>query len=257
MKSFTKIDVSEAQLEELVRRHCGTIEEGLTYLDHQMQTAGGRLDVLFVDRNKALVVAELKVVQDDGMLVQCLDYYDYATMHVETITRLYKDHSIDPAKKVRLFLIAPEFSPTLINRCKWLDLQVSLYSFTCLRFENEKDIYPVFAERTIPNVPETIEVSRIEDHLDYITDGTVRAKVGSLLDEIKEWKPGCILLDPKKYSISMKASNRVFAYLSPRQRHFIIETYSDENQWKAYPIKTDDDLANVKAIMRAAMERRV
>jgi hypothetical protein len=126
-----------------------------------------------------------------------------------------------------------------------------------LRFENEKDVYPIFSERSIPNLPETIVVSSIKDRLDYFTDGNVRAKVISMLDEIKEWKSGCILLDPKKYSISMKVNNRVFAYLSPRQRHFIIETFSDEDQWKAYPIKTDEELNNIKLTMRAAMEKRV
>jgi RecB family endonuclease NucS len=62
--------VSEAVLEDLVRRDAGLIEEGLVYVDHQKPTAGGRLDVLLADSGKSLVVAELKVVQDDGMLLQ-------------------------------------------------------------------------------------------------------------------------------------------------------------------------------------------
>jgi len=256
MKSYTKVDVPETLLEELVRQHCGAMEEGLTYLDHQMQTTSGRLDVLMVDDVKALVVAELKVAQDDKMLGQCLDYYDYVTDHIETIARLYKDHLIDPGKKVRLLLIAPEFTSTLVNRCKWLDLRVSLYTYACLKFEGENDLVPIFTERAIPDLPQVVEVLHIEDHLKYIIDATVREKVRSLLDEVKGWKPDGILFDPIKYSISMKVNNRVFAYLSPRQRHFIIGTYSDEDQWKDYPIKTDDDLANIKITMRAAMERR-
>ncbi len=42
MKPYKKIDVSEQQLEDLVRRHTGTIEEGLDFLDHQKQAAGGQ-----------------------------------------------------------------------------------------------------------------------------------------------------------------------------------------------------------------------
>jgi len=67
MKKYTKADVSEQELEDLVRRHTAFIEEGLVYVDHQRSAAGGRLDVLMVDSGKSLVVAELKVVQDDGM----------------------------------------------------------------------------------------------------------------------------------------------------------------------------------------------
>lgn len=106
MKRYTKADVSEQKLEDLVRQHADMIEEGLVYVDHQKQTAGGRLDVLLVDSGKSLVVAELKVLQDDGMLLQGVDYYDYVTAHVEAFARLYQKDGIDPTQEVRLFLIA-------------------------------------------------------------------------------------------------------------------------------------------------------
>ena len=257
MKSYTKGDVSEQQLEELVRRHSPQIEEGLAFVDHQKQAAGGRLDVLMVDSGKSLVVAELKVIQDDGMLVQGLDYYDYISSHLESFARQYKAHSIDPAQKARLFLIAPDFSQRLVGRCKWLDLPISLFTYNCLKFEDEEDLLPIFMEREIPTPPEIASVSHIENHLAYITDEKVRAVVSSLLEEIKNWRPGNISLDPIQNSISMKANNRVFAYLSVRRKHYIISTYDADGQWKDYPVKSDDELTTVKAIMKAAMEGRI
>lgn len=257
MKRYEKVDVPEAQLEELVRRHCGEIEEDLTYLDHQLRTAGGRLDVLLVDSGKALVVAELKVIPDDGMLMQGLDYFDYVTTNIEAISRLYRNHKIDPSQKVRLLLIAPDFSSALINRAKWLDLRISLFSYTCLKFDGDEDIVPIFSERTIPEPPSVIDISRIEDHLRYIIDDSVRGKVVELFDEVKSWRPGGILLDSIKYSISMKVGNRVFAYFSARRQHFVIGTFTAEDQWKDFSIKTAADLDSVKLLMRSAMERRI
>lgn len=99
MKKYTKADVAEQQLEELVRRHSGMIEKGLVYVDHQKPAAGGRLDILMVDSGKSIVVAELKVTQDDDMLLQGLDYYDYVTTHVESFARLYKNHAIIPPNR--------------------------------------------------------------------------------------------------------------------------------------------------------------
>lgn len=256
MKKYTKADVSEQQLEDIVRRDAGQIEEGLIYVDHQKPAAGGRLDVLLVDSGKSLVVAELKVTQDDGMLLQGLDYYDYASTHVESFARLYKSHSIDPTQQVRLFLIAPSFSQTLINRCKWLDLPISLFIFNCLKFEGDADVVPIFTEQQITAPPEIVEVSHLDDHLNYITDVAVRTKVAALLDEIKNWKPGNIAIDPIKYALSMKVNGRVFAYLYPRRQHYLIATYDASDEWKEYAIKTDDDLATVKAIAEAAMEKR-
>jgi hypothetical protein len=256
MKPYKKIDVSEQQIEDLVRRHCGMIEEGLAYVDHQKPAAGGRLDVLVVDSGKALVVAELKVVQDDGMLLQGVDYFDYVTTHVEAFARLYKNQGIDPTQQVRLFLIAPSFSPTLVNRCKWTDLPVSLFTFHGLKFEGESDITPIFAEQPLPTPPVVVEVTHLHDHLTYITDTSVRAKAAALLDEVKNWKPGSISLDPIKYAVSMKVNGRVFAYFHARRKHYLLATYNDQEEWTEYAIKDDEDLARVKAIMRAAMDRR-
>jgi hypothetical protein len=257
MKKYTKADVSEQELEDLVRRHAEQIEEGLAYVDHQKPAAAGRLDVLMVDSGKSLVVAELKVTQDDGMLLQGLDYYDYVSTHVEPYARLYKSHAIDPTQRVRLFLVAPTFSQTLVNRCKWLDLPISLFTFNCLKFEGESDVVPIFTEQQITAPPEVVEVAHLDDHLNYITDTAVRAGVAALLQEIKNWRPGNISIDPIKYAVSMKVNGRVFAYLNPRRHHYLIATFDASDEWKDYPVKTEDDLNTVKPIVKAAMERRI
>lgn len=257
MKKYTKADVSEQELEDIVRRNAGQIEEGLIYVDHQKPAAGGRLDVLLVDSGGSLVVAELKVTQDDGMLLQGLDYYDYVSRHVESFARLYKNYSIDPTQQVRLFLIAPTFSQTLVNPCKWLDLPISLFTFSCLKFEGEADVVPIFTEQQITAPPEIVEVTTLDDHLNYITDATVRTKVTALLEEIKNWKPGNISLDPIKYAISMKVNGRVFAYLMARRQRYLIGTFDAGDEWNEYSVKGDDDLATVKPIMKAAMKRRM
>ena len=257
MKKYSKVVVSEQELEDLVRRHTGQIEEGLAYVDHQRPAAGGRLDVLLVDSGKSLVVAELKVIEDDGMLLQGLDYYDYISAHIESFARLYKSYGIDPTQAVRLFLIAPSFSQAFVNRCKWLDLKVSLFTYNCLKFEGESDVIPIFTEQQITALPESVEVTHLEDHLNYITDTVVRQKVAALLEEIKSWRPGHISIDSIKYALSMKVNGRVFAYLNPRRQFYLISTYDASDEWKEFPIKTDEELAAVKPIVKAAMEKRI
>jgi hypothetical protein len=179
------------------------------------------------------------------------------TTHLEAIARLYKGHSIDPTQRVRLILIAPDFSQILISRCKWIEPRTSLFSYSCLQIEGDDDLLAVFTEREVPEPPEALQVTHVEDHLKYITNGPVRAKVSALLEEVKGWKPGAILVDPIKYSISMKVNNRVFAYLSARRQFFVISTYDIDDQWKDFPIKTEEDLINIRLTMRAAMEKRV
>ena len=114
-------------------------------------------------------------VEDDGMLFQGIDYYDFVASNIEGFARGYKDKKIDPSQKVRLFLIAPSFSIQLLNRCKWVDIPIFLFTFQCIAFEDKpKEIIPVYKELTIPSVPEIVEVYTIEENLSYITDKQVR-----------------------------------------------------------------------------------
>jgi hypothetical protein len=255
MGKYTKVDVSEQTLEDLVRRNAGLIGDGLVYVDHQKQTGSGRLDVLMVDSGKSLVVAELKVVEDDGMLLQGLDYYDYVSTHVESFARLYEVHAIDPVQQVRLLLIAPSFSQTLVNRCKWLDVPVALYMFNCLKFERDDEIVPIFTEQQIPPSPKPPAVITLEHVLNYITDDSVRAKVMALLEEMKTWKPN-VTNDPIQGGISIRVNGRVFAYIWPRRQRYVIQTLDADDASKQYSVETEDDLAMVRPIAKAAMERK-
>ena len=256
MRKYKVVDVSEKQLEEMVRKAPDLIEEELKYIDHQKRTERGPLDVLFSDSGNALIVAELKVVADDGMLVQGIDYYDYITSNIEGFARAYKDKKVDPTQKPRLFLIAPGFSVSLLNRCKWIDVPLSLFTFQCIAFEDDpKDIIPIFKEITIPSMPTKVEVYTLDQRLNYITDSKVRQTVEDFLKEIKEWDADNILIEPTKYDISIKVSGRVFLYLGPRRKHFIIYTYDNENKWTGFPIQQDEDLEEVKILLKGNYEK--
>jgi len=255
MAKYKKVDVSEQQLEDLVRQYAEAIEEGMCYVDHQHQTGSGRLDVLMVDSGKSLVVAELKVVEEDGMLMQAVDYYDYVRVHIEALTRLYGEHAIDPTQQVRLFLIAPSFSQSLINRCKWLALPVSLFAYNCIRLEGSDDIVPVFSEQGIPSVPVTIERPTIEGHLDYITDTEVRDRLTALLEEIREWDRSRITMDAVQAAISLKLSGRVFAYVYVRRKHFLLATYNADAKWTEYPVREQGDLEHLMPLVKTSLER--
>jgi len=256
MRKYKVVDISEKQLEEMVRKVPDLIEDGLRYVDHQKRTERGPLDVLFADSGNALVVAELKAIEGDAMLVQGIDYYDYITTNIEGFARAYKDKKIDPTQKPRLFLIAPSFSVSVLNRCKWIDIPISLFTFQCIAFEdNLKEIIPVFKEITIPSRLQPIEVYTIDQRLDYITDTKVRKTVEELLKEIKEWDKDNILIEPTKYDISIKVSGRVFSYLGPRRKHFIIYTYDSENKWTGFPIQQTEDLEEVKILLKSNYEK--
>ena len=254
---YTKVDVSERELEDLVRQHANLLEEGMQYLTHQNRTPGGRLDVLLVDSGKSLVVAELKVVEDDAMLMQCLDYFDHVSAGVETYARMHAAHGIDPNQPVRMLLLAPSFSQILVNRCKWIDVSISLFTYVCLKFDAQQTTVPVFSEQSIPSIQEVPIVHKQEDRLSYITDATARARAVSAIEQVRGLWQGRTAVDPLKYAISLKVDGKVVAYVHPRRKNFLISTYNAEDRWTPYTIQSDDDLTSTIHLMEEYVQRRL
>jgi hypothetical protein len=257
MKKYQQIEVNESQLEDLVRIGAELIEDGLKYVDHQKVTDKGRMDVLMVDSGKSIVVAELKIIEDDNMLFQGLDYFDYVSTNIEAFARIYKEFGIDPTKSVRIMLIAPSFSQSIINRCKWIDANISLFMFKCIKLEGSEEIIPIFSEIYIPMPPESPgRKPTIDEHLEYITSLDVRGILKSLIDDLPNWKKDRILKEPIKYAISVKVGGKVFMYLSPRRDKFLVETYNPEGKWVGYPVNSSEDLDNLIDLMKGNMEKK-
>jgi len=255
MPQYKSIDVSEKQLEDLIRQGANLIEEGVRYIDHQRNTERGPLDVLMVDSGNALIVAELKIIEDDTILVQGIDYYDHISKNIEGISRVYKDFHIAPSQPVRLFLIAPSFSVSLLNRCKWVDIPISLFTYKCIIFENPKEITAVFSEVTIPSVPEAIETYNLKDRFEYITNLDIRKIAKDLIEEIKNWDATSIVVEPTKYDMSAKVSGRVFAYICPRRNFFWVYTFDNEKKMTGFSINQKEDLEAVKVLLKANIDR--
>jgi hypothetical protein len=255
MKKYKSVEVSERELEDLIRRAPELIEEGLRYIEHQRMTDRGPLDVLMVDSGGALVVAELKVGEDDTMLVQGIDYYDYVSRNVEAISRMYGKFEPDPTQDVRLFLIAPGFSTTLMNRCKWIDIPISLFQFKCIRFEDSQEVTPIFYEVTLPTISKPEERYQLKDRIDYVTEPEAKARLKALLDEIQGWDKENVLIQPTKYDVSLKVHGSVFSYIGPRRRFFVVYTNDDEGKWTGFPVKEEQDLEPIKEQVKANMQR--
>ncbi len=259
MKRYEIVEISERELEDLIRKEPELIETGLVFVDHQHRTPRGPLDVLFADSGKALVVAELKVVEDDGMLDQGLDYYDYIVGNLEGFVRAYKEKKVERTQLPRLFLIAPSFSQSLLNRCKWIDddVRLSLFTFQCLDFkEKPNDYVLVFKEVEIPAKPKQVEVYSKEQILDYITNVTVHKLADTFLEEVKDWDKQNTTFEPTQNDVSMKVNGRVFAYLSPRRDYFLIYFYDEHGVWssQSLQIRTTEDSKRLNPLLKRCFD---
>jgi hypothetical protein len=251
MKKYRTIEVTETQLEDLVRQAPEQIEAGLRFVDHQRYVEQKRLDALLVDSGNALVVAELKVTEDDNMLMQGLDYYDYVVQHLDRYAHLYKAFKIDESQDPRLFLVAPSFSVALLNRVRWLNVPVSLFTYQCVEMEGHRnEIMPVFKEVSPPAAQEKPKAYTLDEHLDYITDGKMKSIAKGLIREIQDWDRDRIEVKPVKYAISIKYSGHVLTYINPRRTHLVVS----DAEWTPYPVHNKKDANKVKAKVRATFD---
>ena len=257
MLEYTRAELAERELEDRIIRHPHLIEPDLRYLEHQRHTSSGRLDILFADSNRTLVVAELKVVEDSYMLIQALDYFDFVADKIEGFARLHAQHQIDAERYPRLMLIAPSFSPVMINRCRWLnpDIQVSLFVYQYIRFEQPEQDTLVFIPQEISAKPTILKKSPdLSELLGYIKDDTARALAKRFLQEVKNLSSD-ISVDSLQWGKSIKFRGSVLCYWEPRQAFIRISVTNDDGEWEGTNISTEDKYEDLVDQVKRNIER--
>lgn len=254
MTEYSKVIVTEAHLEDLIRQDPSKLEQGLRFVDQQLKTRYGRLDLLMVDSGGSLVVAELKVIRDDNMLGQGLDYYDFLSPLVDTYSRVYPNAGIDPSQPVRLMRIAPEISELLLHRCRWVDLPISLFEYQAISVEGVEHPLAIFTQRQIPSRPKAVELPTVDGHLNYITDSAVRSSAERLVDNVRNLDPQLITTTATATYISMKRNGRVFAYLTASRKKYTVSAYDADGTWKDASSSSSDDAEMMLQLITASIQ---
>jgi hypothetical protein len=251
MLDYEEKELSEKELEFKVSEHPSLIEKGLRFVAAQRKAGRGPLDVLLVDSGNAMVVAELKVVSDDEMLTQALDYYDHVYSHLEALALAYeaKGFKIDPFQEPRIMLIAPDFSESLVSRCRWLNVNIALYRYKYLVVKKDgKEIDELidFMSVEVPSKPEREEVFTEEKILSYMTSPGLIDLAKQFLSQIETWED--VRVDTVQGALSIKIKKDVFLYLYPQRTSFVIGGYLSGREWQTLlKVNSPNDLKDAIA----------
>ncbi len=236
---------NEATLEEIIMGHPWAIEEGLRVLSHQEITRTGPLDLLCVDTDERLVVVELKIVEDNDMLLQAFRYYDYINENRDAIIRKFPEENIK-SEIPRVALVAPSFSEELKTAAKYItDPKVELFVFRYFEVESGRhDIFLEPVEIRAPSVP--VESKTMDDLISYIRQEPVRELCLSVIEKIKSLGKG---IRPKatQFYIGLLYKNRLVSRIQCFREYFDVHYPGEEmsgrwEDWEVVRIGSKDDM---------------
>jgi hypothetical protein len=90
----------------------------------------GEIDLLALDSSHRLMVIDVQITLDDGLVARGLSHVDWVVRNVGTVRRLYPDWAIDPSRQPRLALVAPRFSLALRSGVR----QIAAPAIACFRY---------------------------------------------------------------------------------------------------------------------------
>jgi len=240
---------SETELEEILIDSPEMIEEGFRLLRSQRRTTPyrKRLDLLGVDSKGTLTVVELKVKEDNEQLPQAIEYFDWLLERGLSFFRDYFSEQKIENKTPRIILIAPEFGDRTIRLSKYIseDIEVSLMRYLCFEIDGKKEIKLI--EESVPPKKEIEQPpSKIEDHINYITDENVRKVFADTINLIKELDSNKIrhTLLPYRINFIHKSRGLKFAELYSRRNYFIIR-WKEADDWDKAKIRTSEEVQKI------------
>lgn len=227
---------SEAELEQLLSEYPAAIEEGVQILERQVPAGRGFIDILAVDADNTLVVIELKKDSDDRVLTQGLEYYDFVRDNLERFAQIYSDYEISSSVEPRLLLIAGSFSPAVLAAARYVDIPLTLYTYTYLSLGDKQGLY--LTEIDVPP-PRDFRPGRlsVDEHVAYITDDVANQACRQVIEWLKQLD---VAIEARglKYRISVKYKGNNFVDIHARRGYFYI---SWRPGWKRQKITSLDD----------------
>jgi len=220
----------EPQLRSMLGNNPSIIEEGLIVLKQEYPTESGPMDLLCVDNEGRLCVIELKLDQDDNMLLQALRYYDWVYSNRDRIREIFKESTIDSNKDPKIILIARDYSETLTKSAKYISPRIDLYSYKYLKSSKTGEEGLLVIPRTVeePEAPPE-PLPTLKDYINYVTDPQANEVFQKFIDKLKNMGEG-IRFNPTKYFLSVFFKGKRMATIETRRAFFNVYL-TRESEW--------------------------
>ena len=216
------------ELEPLLVRDPGIIEEGLRVISHQLQTDTGPLDILAVDTQGRLVVVELKSEAAESHLDQGLRYYDWVRQNLGWIAGAFKDFNIEPKSLPKLCLIAPSFTDNVVQIAKYVNVDLQLLEYHAVEDEKgERGLICTALDFGPPIEPP--QLMTIEDKAKWFADDRLRDLFKTILSELAE--AGYEVKPIGGLEVTIWHKGKRFIWMAARRKFFTVNVLTPADNW--------------------------
>lgn len=138
------VDLSENQLRKAFEENLGVLEEGLKYVDSEVQIGTGRVDTLAIDEKNRPVFIEYKKSGefDKEALIQLMDYLSWFIKdetHLAYLENHIKKKKPDVKKisrDIRLICIVGDVEDRVKNACYAISNPIKIWTYTTIKHES-------------------------------------------------------------------------------------------------------------------------
>jgi hypothetical protein len=254
-KMFKRLEIEqERELEAQVIKDPEALEDGLIYLTHQRSANGNYIDVLATDSDGVLVVIELKVGEEDEMLLQALEYYDYVSSNRDRLAKEYATKAkIVDQEEPRIMLVASGFSERLRMAARYVEPKVTLLEYAYIETKNKerglfcKEVH--FESETGYSAPIALEAI-----FAYVVNPGVKKACLKVHSEIMKMGKDLEAVANGTHGIRYKCRNRLIGGLSLRRTFFYVWYRKDED-WPEFKLATNRDWISKKEKVVKAMDK--
>lgn len=142
--SGESIELTEDQIRRAFEANLGVLEEGLEYIDSEVQIGTGRIDTLAIDEKNRPVFIEYKKSGefDKDALVQLMDYLSWFVKdeaHIAYLEKYIKKKKKDIEKispEIRLICVVSDIEDRVKNACYVISNPTQIWTYTIIKHES-------------------------------------------------------------------------------------------------------------------------
>ena len=211
--SFSRLPLDDdLRLRDLLVESVGNFEPELRVVGGLLPIGGTRtLDLVGVDGQSRLALLEVRCQERPEWILEILDHYDWACLHIDEVARLYPQHSIDAARRPRLIVVTAAFSEEFRRRVMYLEgAPVELVEYRYLEVNGVRGLY--FEPLAAPAGRALAAQPSLQTHLDRMASGERSLIAERLVARVAGIDPG-VRLQPHRGGVLALWEERLLARL--------------------------------------------